>query len=385
MRIFLALAQPPLPQGGAAGRCAWALVKGLRAHGHDVRALAARRPFSPRERPPDPRIEIEEVTPPGPSLGQRLRRLTAPRSELSGAFADRVRVQAADADILHLDELESSWCAVGAVPPTVLHLHYLVEEDRGPGAPWKREFRTYVEERLAERLAVRRHDALVANSPHVADRLRQIGSRARVTVVPLALDPDEYDRATLDGELSAGLIGTLDWPPTAAAVRELLEQIWPLVRRDVPDARLLVAGRGTGRLQVPAGVTAVGPVASSAAFFRRLSVLLYPLDRGSGMKVKVLEAMASGVPVVTTPPGAEGIAPNDGVVVTTTAAEFTRAAAQILRDGGERAERGRAGLERFLECYTPPIATEPLIELYETLAGAGSSTRAGAARPRSSA
>jgi glycosyltransferase involved in cell wall biosynthesis len=379
VKVFLALAQPPLGQGGAAGRCAWALMQGLRAHGLDVQALAARGPFSPAEPPPDPSVEIEDIAPERPLLGRRLRRFTRPRGELAGAFAERVRAQAADADVLHLDELESSWCGVRAAPPTVLHLHYLVEEDRGPGLPWKRAFRTYVEERLAERLAVRRHDALVANSPLVAERLHRLAPRARVTVVPLTLDPAEYERAPLNGELRAGLIGTLDWSPTAAAVRELLWHSWPLVQREVPDARLLIAGRGTERLHVGAGATALGPVASSSDFFHQLSVMLYPLARGSGMKVKVLEAMACGVPVVTTPAGAEGVTPNDGVVVTETKDDFVRHATHLLRDSAERAERGAAGLACFSRRYAPEPATEPLVALYATLAGTASS-KSGAER-----
>ena len=385
MKIFVVLAQPPRPQGGAAGRCAWALLLGLRAHGLQVQALAARRPFASVEAVPDPAISVEDVTPPPPSLQGRLGRITRPRSELAGTFAARVRAEAADADVLHLDELESSWCAVGARPPSVLHLHYLVEEDRDAGVPWRRPFWTYYEERLAEQLARRRHDALVVNSPRVADRLRRSVPSGRVTVVPLTLDPTQYRRAPLDGEPRAGLIGTLDWPPTAAAVNELLRESWPAVQRQVPEARLLVAGRGTERLAGQPTVDVIGSIASSADFFDRLSVLLYPLARGSGMKVKVLEAMASGVPVVTTPAGAEGIAPNDGVVVTNTSDDLVRAASQILRDDQERAERGQAALTSFREHYTPEEAAGHLIALYETLAVTVRSRSTGAQRPSSSA
>jgi glycosyltransferase involved in cell wall biosynthesis len=109
---------------------------------------------------------------------------------------------------------------------------------------------------------------------------------------------------------------------------------------------------------------------SSADFFGQLSLLLYPVARGSGMKVKVLEAMASGVPVVTTSIGAEGIAPNDGVVVADDPAQLARAASRILLDGSERTERGSAGLACFTQRYTPGPATEPLLPVYEAIAGA---------------
>jgi glycosyltransferase involved in cell wall biosynthesis len=378
MKILCVFAQPPSPQGGAAGRCAWALLQGLEAHGLEVQALAARRPHpDATETPTSPAVELVDVDPYGPSWTERLRRLRMPRSELVGALSDRVRAEAAHADVLHLDELESSWCAVPGGPPAVVHLHYLVEEDRGPGAPWRRPFWTYLEERLAERLAAKRQTELIANSPRVADLLRKLAPRAHVTVVPLSLDPTQYRRAPLDGAPRAGLIGTLDWPPTKGAVRTLLREVWPAVSRQVPEARLLVAGRGTDRLEGSATVDVIGRVASSADFLDQLSVLLYPVVRGSGMKVKVLEAMASGIPVVTTKTGAEGIAANDGVVVAEDSAALAQAAIEILSDPKVRRERGNAALACFGERYAPARATQPLVALYETLAAEGTGPTTG--------
>jgi glycosyltransferase involved in cell wall biosynthesis len=385
MRVLVVLAQPPLPQGGAAGRCAWALLQGLRSHGLDVRAIAARRPDASRETPSDRSIEVIDVPAYGSSLGERLQRLRMPRSELSGTFAEHVQAAAADADVVHLDELESSWCAVADRSPSVLHLHYLVEEDRGPGPPWTRSFFRYYEEVRAERLTAKRHPDLVANSPRVADLLRKLAPRARVTVVPLGLDPAQYRRAPLDGPPEAGLIGTLDWPPTMGAVRTLLSETWPAVHRNVRHARLVLAGRGMEQLAVQGGVEAIGPVGSSADFFDELSLLLYPIRRGSGMKVKVLEAMASGVPVVTTDIGAEGIAPNDGVVIARSEEDLVRAATRILRDEDERRERGNAGFACFRERYAPKPATEPLVGLYERLAGTPTPSTNGAQCSSSSA
>jgi glycosyltransferase involved in cell wall biosynthesis len=118
---------------------------------------------------------------------------------------------------------------------------------------------------------------------------------------------------------------------------------------------------------LPAGAWVVGEVASASSFLNSLSVLLYPVERGSGMKVKVLEAMASGVPVVTTRAGAEGIEPNDGVVVEDDHAALAAAAASILRDWHERRERGAAGRRAFLSHHTPEAATKPLIDLYRRM------------------
>lgn len=85
------------------------------------------------------------------------------------------------------------------------------------------------------------------------------------------------------------------------------------------------------------------------------------------MKVKVLEALACGVPVVTTPEGAEGIAPNDGVIVEVDDGALADAAAELLRDTAARKERGAAALRAFQTHYAPEIATRPLVDLYRRM------------------
>jgi hypothetical protein len=354
MRALVVLTQPPLPEGGAPGRTAIGLLRGLMGHGVEVRALAARRVFSvPGDVPADLPVEVVDVEPPG-AMRARLQRVTRPLGELAGAFAERVRASAADADLVHLEETETVWCDEGLDQPSLVHLHYLARLDRGLGAPWSKRFREVLDATRAERAAVRRHRWVVASSPLVAARLP-----GEVVVAPLSLDPALYRPAPLDGPPTAGLIGTAAWPPTAAALRVLLEDVWPRV--EVPEAELVVAGRGTARFG------GIGDVDSAGELFQTFSLLLFPLPRGSGMKVKTLEAMASGVPVVTTPAGAEGIEPSDGVIVETEPARLAAAARDLLLDGVARRQRGAAARADFERNYSPGPATAPLVELYERM------------------
>jgi len=224
---------------------------------------------------------------------------------------------------------------------------------------------------LAERAAIHRHRYFIAASPRVAAELRRRKPSARVEVVPFCLDPRDYPSAPLDGPPVAGLVGTATWPPTRNAMERLLADVWPEVRRRQPKARLAIAGRGTEEFAKDAGegVEVLGEIPSAVAFLRSLSLLLYPLERGSGIKVKTLESIAVGLPVVTTALGAEGVDGGDGIVVAETTDRLAAAAAAILGDPTERRQRGAAAREAFERRYAPVPATEPLADLYRQMLG----------------
>jgi glycosyltransferase involved in cell wall biosynthesis len=368
MRLLVVLARPPHPEGGAADRTAVALLRGLRTNGVDVSAIAARPPsWAYGDPPPDLPVQVVDVSE-GDDWRSRLHRIRRPLGALSlGVFGERVRAAAAAADAVHLETIDTAWCDEGLALPSTLHIHYLARVDRPLGVPWRRSYVTAAEYVLAERLVLRRYRHLVVSSPNVAAALRAAHSRADVTLAPLALDPAGYDPAPLDDPV-AGFIGTASWGPTSRAMQRLLTDVWTQVRDRAPGARLRVAGRDLAGLpSVPEGVELVGEVPSAAEFLRSLSLLLYPLDAGTGMKVKTLEALAAGVPVVTTPAGAEGIAPSPGLIVASTSNELAAAAAALLQDPVERRRRGAAARTAFLEHHTPELATRPLVELYERL------------------
>ena len=168
MKVLVVLREPPLPEGGAPGRCAIGLLQGLRAHGLEVNAIAARHHRVAAGRPPAHlRVELVDVTARIPSVSDYgpagsysraelqsnggfqlqphwrsyLTRLRYPRGELSGGeFGARVRELAADADVVHLEETGTAWCSLGVAAPALVRIHYLIQLDRFWNVPWRSAF-----------------------------------------------------------------------------------------------------------------------------------------------------------------------------------------------------------------------------------------------------
>jgi glycosyltransferase involved in cell wall biosynthesis len=375
LKALVVLAQPPSFEGTAPARCSAALLRGLAAHDVEATALAPRPAYAAGHAvAADLNVELVELPETHARWADALHRVRYPRGSLLGPFAERVRELSHTSDVVHLEETETAWCDLGLARPSSLHMHFRVLRDRRLGAPWRNEFRFVLEFAAAEVVAARRHRFLVASSPRIAMSLRKLNSKAEVVVAPLALEPSHYERAALTGPPVAGLIGSGDWPPTRNAILRLTTHIWPAVRRHVPEARLVIAGRRTKELEGPAdaanGIEFRGEIESASAFFTDLSLLLYPLDRGSGMKVKVLEALVSGVPVVTTGDGAEGVVATDGVLVRTGDEDLAAAAVELLRDEHARVERGAAARLAFEANYTPSAAAEPIAALFRRMAEA---------------
>jgi polysaccharide biosynthesis protein PslH len=371
LRVLVVLPFPPDREGGAAARCAVALLMGLQERGVDCRVLAVagdRPPPSGSAGPPLELVPVEVSRWRG-----RWGRLARPGSTLvSGRFAERLRELAADVDVVHLVEVSTGGALSMLERPAVLQLHSLTLRDREVWRPWAAEDRDALETLRAERRALRLADWLLLNSPEVAaDLPKRIPPSHRV-VAPLALDPAHYsERASLEQPV-AGLIGTAGWPPTSGAVRRLLTRVWPLVIERRPGARLMLAGDGMEAAAFGAGadlpgVEWHGRVPSASDFLRELGVLLYPLAHGGGVKVKVLEALALGIPVVSTRAGVEGLLDERGVSVAEDDAQIATAAAALLDDRVARREAGALAHESFLCNHTPAVAALPVVELYERM------------------
>ena len=122
-------------------------------------------------------------------------------------------------------------------------------------------------------------------------------------------------------------IGSLDWKPNLEGLCWFLHHIWPLINAKIPNLSFYVAGRNMPenlkQLKIP-NVTMIGEVENSNQFINLHDICIVPLLSGSGMRAKIIEAMAMGKVVVTTSMGLEGIKATDGfdVCVADTSSQF---------------------------------------------------------------
>jgi glycosyltransferase involved in cell wall biosynthesis len=347
-----------------------ALLQGLQVSGLDCHVLAPDDGISPPSMPAGPPIELVAVRRSPRRSGWS--RLVDPAGALiGGGFARRLGELAARADVVHLVDLRTASALRVLDRPAVLQLDCLTARDRKIRLRTG-EDREALETLLAERRALRRADWMLVNSREVADQLPARIPRSHRGIAPLALDRAHYPlRASLEQPI-AGMIGTARWPPTTRAVERLLTRVWPLVLERRPNARLLLAGVGMEAATFGAGadlpgVEWRGHVPSAGDFLRELGVLLYPLTAGSGTKVKVLEAMALGIPVVTTREGAEGLLDRSGLVVDEQDEGIAVATVTLLDDLDARRAAGAGAHENFLSHHTPGVAAAPVVELYERM------------------
>jgi len=221
--------------------------------------------------------------------------------------------------------------------------------------------------RRYEPAAARRFAAVAV----VSERDRQTIGVDNVHVVPMGVDTDLFAPATeRRAKRKVVFTGNLGYFPNVDAATWLAREIFPAVRRRVPDAELELAGIGAGRavlaLDGLPGVRVVGYVENMADFINTAAVAACPMRGGSGMQIKMMEAMACAVPVVASKYAAEGIPAVEGrdFLRADDAAETAGRICELL-ESEERSraigDAGRAFVERHASWDASAAAFESLV------------------------
>lgn len=181
--------------------------------------------------------------------------------------------------------------------------------------------------------------------------------------VPAAPVPDRvaHEARTL---LFVGLFG---YEPNADAAEFLVREVVPLIRKEIPEVQLRLVGRSTPRIERLAdpGVVVVGEVPDVADEYARAGVAVAPIRFGGGTRIKIIEAFARRVPVVSTTMGAEGLGVRDGVelLLADDAASFARACVRLIEDNRARADLTSAAYECYEQRFSQAAISRHVDEI----------------------
>ena len=164
---------------------------------------------------------------------------------------------------------------------------------------------------------------------------------APISVIPIAVDTNQIRPVDRDADsLNMLTMGTLYYPPNADGIRWFLQEVFPLVRKKIPRLTVTIVGKNPPRdflrlAEDPEnGVIVTGFVEELDPCFAKSALMVIPVRAGGGMRVRILEAFARAMPVVTTTIGLEGIQAQPGrdVLVADTPQDFAEAVIDLLRD-----------------------------------------------------
>lgn len=201
-------------------------------------------------------------------------------------------------------------------------------------------------------------DGVAVTSERDAQILQGLIPERRFDVVPNGVDSRAFTPGHDEGQAAKLLFyGALDYFPNQDAVSHFASEIWPMIRRDHPEAKFEVVGRRApaefGALAKEAGFMITGFVEDIRGSVAAASVVVVPLRAGSGTRLKVLEAMAMAKPVVSTSLGVEGLEVVDGqhVLLADDPRQFANAVSRLLRSPEERRRIGTAARQLAVERY----------------------------------
>jgi glycosyltransferase involved in cell wall biosynthesis len=278
------------------------------------------------------------------------------------------------------------WLMAPYLPPTFPGLA-LLHEHNAEHVMWRRQAQQernpllrsvirleYGRVRRYEASILPRFDIVFAVSEIDRQALIELGAEPeRLRLLPNLPERALLERPALSFGATEPLIlyfGTLGWQPNLVGLEHFLCSVFPLVRQRMPQARFVVAGKGaptwlrrlarrTPRVQF------LGAVADAEPLYRRARLFVEASPAGGGTRLKVLNALARGLPVVASPEGAEGLdaVPGEHLLVAADAESMAEAVCRLMEDDGLwriLSENGRALVRsRFLA----EVAYRPLDEV----------------------
>jgi glycosyltransferase involved in cell wall biosynthesis len=255
--------------------------------------------------------------------------------------------------------------------------HEIWERVAANSHPVKRWYLNAITPRLkkfeVERL--NQYDLIIGITERDVEQFRRLGLSKPAVVTPIGLDCRDYtaDNRCFHQPLSLAFIGSLDWMPNVEGLKWFLDTVWkPLLATAFPNLTFHIAGRNTPswlrRLRLP-GVVVHGEVPDAAAFINQHPIMVVPLLSGSGMRAKILEGMALGKVILSTPVGLEGIPARhrEEALIAATPEDFLSAVRWCVAEGAALEGLGRRAQTFCSEHFDNLEVARRLLGVYRNL------------------
>lgn len=199
-----------------------------------------------------------------------------------------------------------------------------------------------------------------------------------ITVVPIAVDTQSLQPVQRSpGSKKILTLGTLHYPPNADGIRWFANDVFPLIQAKEPEVELTIIGKNPPadffQLQEkhPRAINVTGYVEDLTPYFEQAAVMVIAVRAGGGMRVRILESFARGMPVVTTTVGLEGIdaTPGEHVLVADTPEEFAQSTLELLANPSLAEKIAQRGRKLAEDNYDWQVVLQRMDAVYENLAG----------------
>ena len=195
-----------------------------------------------------------------------------------------------------------------------------------------------------------------------------------VTVIPIAVDTQKLQPVNRKvGSKNIVTLGTLHYPPNADGIRWFFNEVFPLVKKRVPDTTLSIIGKNPPQDFIelaerhPATIKVTGYVDDLVPYLEESTLMVVPVRAGGGMRVRILEAFAYAMPIVTTTVGLEGIhgTPDHDVLVADTPADFANRTIELLENASLQEKLSTNGRELATTKYDWQAVLAAMRPIYE--------------------
>lgn len=202
-------------------------------------------------------------------------------------------------------------------------------------------------------------DGFIAVSEEDRARFVERYAWENVYAIDTAVDTNYFEpREGAEQSFRVVFLGSMDWMPNQEGVIHFVQEMWPAIRRQVPQAEFQIVGRNPPasvlQLGTEAGVSVLGTVPDVRPYLAEASVVVVPLLVGGGTRIKIFEALAMGKAVVSTTIGAEGlrVTPGEHLAIEDRPEPFAACVSALLNNDEARAQLGDNGRRLVVESFS---------------------------------